>query len=87
MNLKGNIKDSSTKEPLFGANIYVSDIDGNVVSPPKGTTTNPDGNYLFENVNPSDFITISYVGYKPYTFLASKVKDSTLNYDLISKSE
>lgn len=62
---KGKITDSSG-EPLTGANVYVSDANGNVLNPPKGASADANGNYKF-NSDSAEYITASFVGMKKQT--------------------
>ncbi len=61
MILVGQVIDSVTKEPLVGANIYVSDSKGN----PKGKVVSADtnGRYKLDNVSPTDNIASQMVSY------------------------
>lgn len=68
MKLKGKIFDVATKEPLFGANVFVSDKDGKLLTPTKGTSSDPDGKYLLDGINTSGHITVSSVGYETMTY-------------------
>lgn len=56
---KGKVLDASTKEPLSGATVYISDLKAT-------TTTNASGEFSFSNI-PSRgkfLIEVRYVGYK-----------------------
>jgi hypothetical protein len=54
--IEGKIIDASSKEPLAFVNV----IYGN---PPRGTTTNIDGNFSLTIKHPTDILKISYIGY------------------------
>jgi len=71
MTLTGKIKDKN--ETLPGANIYVSDAQGKPLSPLRGDSSDVvTGYYILENVQPTDYVTVSFVGYKKNT---KKVSD------------
>lgn len=57
--VKGKVTDASTKEPLVGATIYISDLKAT-------TTTDANGEFTFKNVpNKGRFlIEVRYIGYK-----------------------
>lgn len=67
MILEGKVIDAETKEPLFGANVFISNSNGIMVDPPVGSPTDPDGEYFFEGGKVGDFISVSYMGYKTKT--------------------
>jgi len=81
MILEGKVIDSKTKEPLFGANIFISDSKGVMGDPPVGSPTDPDGEYFFEGGKVGDYISASYVGYKTKT---KKITSETapINWEL-----
>tara|TARA_R110001599_G_scaffold238281_2_gene438047 strand:- start:638 stop:1042 length:405 start_codon:yes stop_codon:yes gene_type:complete len=63
MKARGQIIDSKTQEPLPRASIVISDNNGNVIDADKSATSDTEG--IFEiDVFPSDYLIISYVGYK-----------------------
>ena len=64
MIVQGKITDSKTGKPLFGVNIYISNSNGEVINPPVGVASDPDGNFNLKGVSEYDYITASYVGYK-----------------------
>lgn len=74
MKLTGTIKDSNG-DVIIGANVFVSDSSGKLVNPPKGTSTDADGNYSLV-INSGDYITATYVGTERQT-----VKPSGTNQD------
>ena len=65
MNLTGKISDS--KETLPGANIFVSDSKGKIIVPTNGSSTDIAGKYTLYGLKPEDYITVSFIGYKPIT--------------------
>jgi hypothetical protein len=67
--IQGQVTDAQTGETLPGANIYVSDADGNALQPTVGVSS--DSNGFFDLDAPADsLITISYVGYSRQTYPA-----------------
>jgi len=66
------IIDAKTKEPLFGANVYVTN------NTSIGTISDFDGKVTLTTPNASDNITISYLGYKPQKYPLSSIP-STVN--------
>lgn len=81
MILEGKVIDAKTKEPLFGANVFISDSKGVIGDPPVGSPADPDGEYFFEGGKVGDFISASYVGYKTKT---KKITSETapINWEL-----
>lgn len=63
MQLQGKITDKQTGETLPGANIYISDANGNVLNPPTGAQSDANGMYAFFVPNGS-YVTASFVGMK-----------------------
>jgi TonB-linked SusC/RagA family outer membrane protein len=59
--IRGNVIDSSDKQPLIGATVTEIDKDNRVVS---GTVTNIDGNFSLYVTNVKNKLSISYVGFK-----------------------
>ena len=70
MTFKGKVTDPSG-EALTGANVYVSDANGNVLNPPKGATADAKGNYKFDSMT-NDYITASFVGMKKIRYAMYK---------------
>lgn len=64
MKLRGIILDEN-KNTLPGANIYVSDSQGNIKVPTKGVASDIEGKYLLDDLDKEDFITIKFIGYRP----------------------
>lgn len=86
MNKIGKITDSKTNEPLFGANVFISDKNGKLLSgnPSHGSATDPDGNYSLTDVDSDDYITISSIGYETAIFRVGY--DEKMNYGLLPKT-
>ena len=60
--ISGKVTDSSTGEPLFGANLV---LEGTSI----GSATNAEGNYLIQDVPAGAYtLKISYIGYESKTF-------------------
>ena len=76
MKIQGKVIDSTTKEPLFGVNVFISDQNGKVINPPKGVATNPDGNYSLD-VGSMQYVSASYIGYKTITKLNTPFTSNT----------
>ena len=81
-NLKGNITDKSTREPLTGATVQVM-----------GTTTGAvadiDGNYQL-NLKPGTYtLQISYIGYRTEIVenLVIDQTDKVMNFELVTDTE
>ncbi len=70
--VKGNVKDAGGI-PLAGVNITVKGTT-------RGTTTNADGNYIVNNVKPSDILVFSYLGFQTLEKLV--VEQQTINVTL-----
>ncbi|QDH79655.1 TonB-dependent receptor [Echinicola soli] len=56
LKITGEVTDSDTGEPLVGATVLVSGSS-------KGTVTDPDGNYVLNNISKGDVLKFSYLGY------------------------
>lgn len=66
--IKGRVIDSTTKEALIGATVFISpDEKGAADYSPQGVVTDYDGNYLFTFPTSVKTIIISYVGYNAET--------------------
>lgn len=66
--IKGRVIDSTTKEALIGATVFISpDEKGAANYSPQGVVTDYDGNYLFTFPTSVKTIIISYVGYNAET--------------------
>ncbi|MEO1020970.1 MAG: TonB-dependent receptor [Bacteroidota bacterium] len=56
--IKGKVIDAETKEPVFGANVYIQTLS-------KGDVTNFEGEYTVKNVPPGDYqVRFSYLSYQ-----------------------
>lgn len=78
--IKGNITDETTNEPLIGATVsYASG---------KGVVTDVEGNFVMKLENGAYALKISYIGYTPIS-KAIKVngKDQSVNFKLLSATE
>lgn len=83
MKLVGSIVDFKTKETLPGANIFISDKDGKPVSGLQGTRSDFDGNYTLSDLdNTNQYITVSFIGYKPVTRLLEHIVNNNLSSGL-----
>lgn len=74
---KGKITDASTKEPLAGATIYISDLKA-------VTSTNADGNFVLRNI-PSKgrfLLEVRFIGYKTYSKVVDLANPESLNIAL-----
>ncbi len=76
MNVQGKITDASTGETIPGANVFFSDASGTMLNPPKGATTDINGNYSLVG---DGYITATFVGLKNQT---KKIDSGTINFDL-----
>ncbi len=57
--IRGTVYDANSREPLFGANIILAELN-------KGTITNTDGRFIFEDVSVGRYsLHIRFVGYEP----------------------
>ena len=81
--ISGKVTDTETKEPLFGATVFI-------VGTYKGASVDFDGNYKIEDVKPGDYtIRVSYVGYADKVQGGVSVKAATnkvLNFTLESRA-
>jgi len=76
---KGQVIDSKSKEVLPQATIIVTDKDGNLIDDGAKTKADKEG-YFTIDVFPSDFITISYIGYNNKTV---SIKDFSSDVNVI----
>ena len=76
---KGQVVDSKTKEILPQSTVFVTDGEGNVIDNNKKTSGNKEGVFTID-VFPSDFLTISYVGYNNKTV---SIKDFSSGTNII----
>lgn len=79
--LKGTVKDKQTGETLPFANVYISDVKGNITAENKGTAANLAGIYEFSGVG--DYLTASYTGYKKQT---KTIDNTVINFELQTDS-
>ena len=61
MKIQGKLYNSTEKEPLMFANIYISDSQGVILDTQKGTTSDVNGAFALNNVDPLGFVTISAI--------------------------
>ena len=85
----GLVVDSKTQEILPQATVYVTDGEGNIIDDKKKTSGNKKGLFTID-VFPSDFLTISYVGYKNKTVsikdFSSGINTINLEYNKAGES-
>ncbi len=68
--IKGAVTDAVTNEPVMFATVYVAEAES-------GATTDLDGNYIIENLEPGIYsLTVSYIGYKEQSFFEIQVSNS-----------
>ena len=79
VNIKGQIKDSDSKEPLIGATVQI-------IGSSMGAVTDIDGNFQLAGVEDGIYdIEIKYVGYKTVVKRQIKIEDNrivTLDFEL-----
>ena len=63
--ISGNITDNKTELPVDFVNVWVKNT-------LKGTTTDVNGNFEFQNAKVGDTLLISYLGYEELEFSAKK---------------
>jgi len=86
MKVKGKLYNEQMKESVAFANVYISDKDGIILSPQKGTQSNIDGYFTLENINPDSYLAISYVGLPKHVVkINSLPKDKNGDYFLDKK--
>ena len=76
----GKVIDSKTKEILPQSTVFITDGQGNVIDDKKKTSGNKEGIFTID-VFPSDFLTISYVGYNNKTI---SIKDFSSGTNIIN---
>jgi hypothetical protein len=57
----GRVVDEDNK-PIEFATVFLSDSNGKPIQPSKNTTTDSNGRFKLDNLNDTDYITMSYVG-------------------------
>jgi iron complex outermembrane receptor protein len=74
---KGKVIDATTKEPLVGATVYISDLKAT-------TTTNADGEFAFKNIPTKGkfLIEVRYLGYKTASQIFDLASNEPLNFQL-----
>ncbi len=73
--IKGKVLDAKTKQPLPFVDVILK---GTYV----GTSTDLDGQYLIQTKNPSDTITVAFIGYKTIEEKIIKEERQTINFYL-----
>lgn len=68
--VKGNIYDAITKQPVPGANVFVSNAAGLPV-PAKATQSTSSGAYNLPSVKLNEYVTFQMMGYQTQTVLAN----------------
>lgn len=63
--IRGKVVDQKDKSPVLGAQVVESNKDNRVVS---GTTTDMDGNFVYEMKNPANTMKVSVIGYQSKVF-------------------
>lgn len=82
--LQIRVVDKATKKPLAGAHV------ANISNLGKGTVTDKNGFFIYKNLGlrtKIDKITISYLGYKPITFDATKLLSIRTIYMTVAAEE
>jgi len=70
--IRGQIKDAKTNEPLTGASVYVSDLQ-------VGVTTDPEGNYSISIPTGEHVLTVNYINYEERVIDLAAYKDGEIN--------
>ena len=61
MRIQGKLYNTTDKEPVMFANIYVSDSKGTILPAQKGVSSDTTGAFVLDNVDPLGYVTISAV--------------------------
>ena len=68
MTISGTVRVKNTNEKLIGANVFLSDGNGNPSGVPIGTSTDYNGFYAFDVLESNlSYVTASFIGYKTTT--------------------
>lgn len=79
MIVSGKITEYGTTDELIGANVYLSDANGNKGSNPIGAASDVNGNYTFDTQGSTlQYVSASFIGYKTVV----KPISSTINFQL-----
>ena len=79
MLITGIVVDKNTEEGLVGANVFLSDGNGNPSGVPIGSSTDINGVYVIDDLESNlSYVTASYIGYKTTTLPRS----SSVNFKL-----
>ena len=90
--IKGRVIDSTTKEPMIGATVFISPDNTDAADySPQGVITDYDGNFLFTLPTSVETIIISYIGYNSEsvqltekdTYNIALQEDATLLSDVV----
>ena len=69
--IEGTVIDNTNNEPIIGATVRLK-------NGLKGTTTNNDGKFVLKECSNTDELQVSYIGYKPKTFVVGKKRQFTI---------
>lgn len=69
--IEGTVVDNTNNEPIIGATVRLK-------NGLKGTTTNNDGKFILKDCSNTDELQVSYIGYKPRTFIVGKKRQFTI---------
>ncbi|MGN7787565.1 SusC/RagA family TonB-linked outer membrane protein [Niabella sp. 22666] len=75
--VRGKVIDKGSRQPLEGASVSEQDKEGRII---KSTSTDVDGNFVLRVTNPTDSISVTFIGYK--TFLGPIRGGTTINIQL-----
>jgi len=74
--MSGVITDSTSNDPLVGANVYLTGTS-------LGASSNIDGRYVIDNIPVGKYtVRVSYIGYKTKNFEVEIFDNKTLSYDI-----
>lgn len=83
LRIQSRVLDGEDKQPLWGASVLVKGSS-------KGSFTDKTGEFQFSNLNPSDSLSIRFVGYEPKVFRADEIpqvlyldKQTVLNDEVV----
>jgi len=67
--ITGKVTNNKTGEPIWNAEVFLSDDKGNITNPPVGSVTDFDGNYSIHanQYRQSINLTVKHVSYKSFT--------------------
>jgi len=67
MQINGQILDASTGQPLIGANVYVSDVDGQQTAG-IGDVTGANGRFQVNLPDSAEYVAVSFIGFDTKVF-------------------